>query len=522
MIAAQRAYFETGATRDIAVRRRALQALQASVRRHEEVLCSALRADLGKSVVESYMTEIGIVAGEIRFALRNLKRWMRPRRVPTPLFAWPARSRVRYEPLGVVLVVAPWNYPLQLTLLPLVGALAAGNCVVLKPSPGAPATAAVLSEIVGECFPKELVALVPHAPQAVEELLTQRFDHIFYTGGGTFGREIMVRAAERLTPVTLELGGKSPCVVGAEADLKLAARRIVWGKTLNAGQTCVAPDFLLVHESVCDRLLVELQRAVERQWGSDPRFAVDYPRMVDGAHARRVAELLSTAGGETVCGGEVLEEERYVAPTIVLNPDPQSRLMREEIFAPVLPVLTFAELSEAADALLAADRPLALYYFGDEREGRRLCERVPSGGVAFNDVVMQVSSRRLPFGGVGASGMGRYHGEASFQLPLLFSGVETLRPAAALCALSQAADRLAAAADGLVAAQHGVRYVAVRDELDRAAVVAQLLLVDDVRIVPVNMTVDADDALHHRGDRPHVVRHHDDGHAAVQLLENAV
>ena len=401
LIAAQRAYFETGATHDIAVRRRALQALQASVRRHEEVLCSALRADLGKSAVESYMTEIGIVAGEIRFALRNLKRWMRPRRVPTPLFAWPARSRVRYEPLGVVLVVAPWNYPLQLTLLPLVGALAAGNCVVLKPSPGAPATAAVLSEIVGECFPEELVALVPHAPQAVEELLTQRFDHIFYTGGGTFGREIMVRAAERLTPVTLELGGKSPCVVGAEADLKLAARRIVWGKTLNAGQTCVA--------------LVELQRAVERQWGSDPRFAVDYPRMVDGAHARRVAELLSTAGGETVCGGEVLEEERYVAPTIVLNPDPQSRLMREEIFAPVLPVLTFAELSEAADALLAADRPLALYYFGDEREGRRLCERVPSGGVAFNDVVMQVSSRRLPFGGVGASGMGRYHGEASFE-----------------------------------------------------------------------------------------------------------
>lgn len=415
LIAAQRAYFETGATHDIAVRRRALQALQASVRRHEEVLCSALRADLGKSAVESYMTEIGIVAGEIRFALRNLKRWMRPRRVPTPLFAWPARSRVRYEPLGVVLVVAPWNYPLQLTLLPLVGALAAGNCVVLKSSPGAPATAAVLSEIVGECFPEELVALVPHAPQAVEELLTQRFDHIFYTGGGTFGREIMVRAAERLTPVTLELGGKSPCVVGAEADLKLAARRIVWGKTLNAGQTCVAPDFLLVHESVCDRLLVELQRAVERQWGSDPRFAVDYPRMVDGAHARRVAELLSTAGGETVCGGEVLEEERYVAPTIVLNPDPQSRLMREEIFAPVLPVLTFAELSEAADALLAADRPLALYYFGDEREGRRLCERVPSGGVAFNDVVMQVSSRRLPFGGVGASGMGRYHGEASFE-----------------------------------------------------------------------------------------------------------
>ena len=415
LIAAQRAYFETGATRGIAARRQALQHLQASVRRHEQALCNALRADLGKSAVESYMTEIGIVLGEIRFALHNLKRWMRLRRVSTLLFAWPARSRICYEPLGVVLIVAPWNYPLQLTLLPLVGALAAGNCVVLKPSPSASATAAVLSQIVGECFTEEQAALVPHAPQVMEELLAQRFDHIFYTGGGAFGREIMARAAAHLTPVTLELGGKSPCVVGREADLALAARRIVWGKTLNAGQTCVAPDFLLVHESVCDRLVEELQRAVERQWGSDPRFAMDYPRMIDAAHTRRVAELLSTAGGKVVCGGEVLEEERYVAPTIVLNPDPQSRLMREEIFAPILPVQTFAELSEAVHTLLAADRPLALYYFGDEREGRQLCDRVPSGGAALNDVVMQVSSARLPFGGVGASGMGRYHGEASFE-----------------------------------------------------------------------------------------------------------
>ena len=268
LIAAQRAYFETGATRDIAVRRRALQALQASVRRHEEVLCSALRADLGKSVVESYMTEIGIVAGEIRFALRNLKRWMRPRRVPTPLFAWPARSRVRYEPLGVVLVVAPWNYPLQLTLLPLVGALAAGNCVVLKPSPGAPATAAVLSEIVGECFPEELVALVPHAPQAVEELLTQRFDHIFYTGGGTFGREIMVRAAERLTPVTLELGGKSPCVVGAEADLKLRGP----GDLEGTQQSGIALD-LKIADIARDGLLVQYVREIAQQIVDDDPIA---------------------------------------------------------------------------------------------------------------------------------------------------------------------------------------------------------------------------------------------------------
>lgn len=415
LIAAQRARFEAGGTRDIAPRRQALQNLQASIRQHEQLLCDALRADLGKSAVESYMTEIGIVLGEIRFVLRNLKRLMRPRRVRTPFFAQPARSRICYEPLGVVLIVAPWNYPLQLSLLPLVGAVAAGNCVVLKPSPSAPATTKILSEIVAECFAAEHVALVQHTPQVMDELLAQRFDHIFYTGGGAFGREIMTRAAESLTPVTLELGGKSPCIVGREADLRLAARRIVWGKTLNAGQTCVAPDFLLVHESVCDKLLEELKRAVERQWGSDPRFAVDYPRMIDATHTRRVAELLATAGGEIVCGGEVLEEERYVAPTIVLNPDPQSRLMREEIFAPVLPVRTFHELPEVVRTLLADDRPLALYYFGSERDGLRLCAQVPSGGAALNDVVMHVSSSRLPFGGVGASGMGKYHGEASFE-----------------------------------------------------------------------------------------------------------
>jgi len=415
LIAAQRACFESGATRPLEARREALRSLQAAIRRREKDLCNALRADLGKSPVESYMTEIGIVLSEIDCALRHLKRWMRPRRVATPLFARPARSRVRCEPLGVVLVVAPWNYPVQLTLVPLVGALAAGNCVVLKPSPSAPASAKVLMEIVAESFACEHVSVVAHTPQAMEELLAQRFDHIFYTGGGAFGREIMARAAEHLTPVTLELGGKSPCIVGREADLRLAARRIVWGKTLNAGQTCVAPDYLLVHESVAERLAAELQQAVERQWGSEPRFAADYPRMVDAARTRRVAELLAGAGGRTVCGGEVLEDERYVAPTLVLDPDPESRLMREEIFAPVLPILTFKELSEVEERLLGADRPLALYYFGDEREGLRLCGRIPSGGVALNDTVMQVSSPHLPFGGVGASGMGRYHGRASFE-----------------------------------------------------------------------------------------------------------
>ena len=415
LVAAQRRFFETGQTRDLAARRAALLRLRKAIRLHEEALCEALRQDLGKSAVESYMTEIGIVQHEIKLLYRKMRRWLRPRHCPTPLSVWPSRSRVRYEPLGGVLVIAPWNYPLQLSLLPLVGALAAGNCVVLKPSPAAPATAALLHKLISETFPDEYVAVVEHTPQAMDELLAQRFDHIFYTGGGAYAHRIMAAAAEHLTPVTLELGGKSPCIVGAEADLQLAARRIVWGKTLNAGQTCVAPDYLLVHESVCEKLLVEMLRALQRQWGEDPRHAADYPRMPDVRHARRVADLLATCGGRVVCGGDVIAEERYVAPTIILEPDRRSRLMQEEIFAPVLPVLTYRERSEVERCVMAGERPLALYYFGSERRGKELCEALPSGGVAINDVVIQVSSSWLPFGGVGASGMGRYHGRASLE-----------------------------------------------------------------------------------------------------------
>lgn len=413
LVAAQRRFFDQGHTQDLTSRRTALRRLREAIRSHEKALCDALRQDLGKSVVESYMTEIGIVQHEIDLLCRKSRRWLRPRRVPTPLFACPSRSWVRYEPLGVVLIVAPWNYPVQLSLLPLVGALAAGNCVVLKPSPTAPATAAALHALISETFPEEQVAVVEHTPQAMDELLAQRFDHIFYTGGGAYAHRIMAAAAEHLTPVTLELGGKSPCIIGAEADLQLAARRIVWGKTLNAGQTCVAPDYLLVHESVCEKLLEEMSSAVQRQWGDDPRHAADYPRMPDVRHAQRVADLLATCGGRVVCGGDVVAEERYVAPTVILEPDRRSRLMQEEIFAPVLPVLTYRERNEIERYVMSGERPLALYYFGSERVGKELCRALPSGGVAINDVVMQVSSASLPFGGVGASGMGRYHGRAS-------------------------------------------------------------------------------------------------------------
>lgn len=416
ILLSQRAFFATGVTRDVEWRRSALRRLELAVERNERALCDALHADLGKSCVESYMTEIGMVLGEIRLARRRLRRWARPRRCPTPLFAQPARSRVVAEPLGVVLVVSPWNYPLNLSIIPLAGAVAAGNCVVLKLSPRSRATDAVVARIVAESFDARHVTCVEHSDGIMDALLAERFDHIFYTGGGAYAREIMRRAAETLTPVTLELGGKSPCIVGSEADIRTASRRIVWGKTLNAGQTCVAPDYLLVHESVKGQLLKAMSDASEEFFGADASLSPDYPRMISPEAAERAAELMATSGGRVVSGGECRPEERYVAFTVIDAPAVDSRLMREEIFAPILPVIAFSDLDEAIEYVAGGEKSLALYYFGSRRNARRVMAATSSGGVAVNDVVMQLGNAALPFGGVGASGIGRYHGRASFDL----------------------------------------------------------------------------------------------------------
>ena len=284
LVAAQRRFFETGQTRDLAARRAALLRLRKAIRLHEEALCEALRQDLGKSAVESYMTEIGIVQHEIKLLYRKMRRWLRPRHCPTPLSVWPSRSRVRYEPLGGVLVIAPWNYPLQLALSPLVGAIAAGNCAIVKPSGEAPHTAQALQELIGECFEEEYIAMADGRRETTEELLQERFDYIFYTGGVEYGRHIMQAAARHLTPVTLELGGKSPCIVDDDAHLPTAARRIVWGKFINCGQTCVAPDYLLVHSRVESRLIELMRREIVRQFGEDPQHNPDYPRIVNERH----------------------------------------------------------------------------------------------------------------------------------------------------------------------------------------------------------------------------------------------
>lgn len=410
-----REFFETGVTRDVAYRVGRLKALRQAIRERVERVNAALWSDLGKSEGEAYLTEIGMVLGEIDYHVRRLGRWTREQRVATPLAFWPSRSRVLHEPYGVVLIIAPWNYPFQLLLEPLIGAVSAGNCVLLKPSPFAPTTTGVIREIVDSVFEPGHVAVFEGDGEVVEELLRERFDYIFFTGGSRFGRHVMEAAARHLTPVTLELGGKSPCIVGREADLEIAARRVVWGKFVNAGQTCVAPDYVLVHEEQRTAFVEAMKRAIGRFYGDDPYRSPDYPRIVHRAGTERLARLMSSSG-QVVIGGEVRIEERYVAPTVLIEVESDSPVMREEIFGPLLPVLTYREVGEAIRFVNGRDKPLALYYFGPRREACEVLARTSSGGACVNDMLVHLANPRLPFGGVGMSGMGKYHGKASFEL----------------------------------------------------------------------------------------------------------
>lgn len=341
--ARQRAYFRSGATLPLPARRRALESLLQGLTDQEGALLAALEADLGKPSFEGYMTELGLVREELRFHLKHLGRWTRPRRVPTPLAHFPARSTVRPEPYGSVLILSPWNYPIQLSLMPLIGALSAGNCAVLKPSAYAPACSRALAELVARSLPPELAAVVEGECAENQALLDLPFDYIFFTGSPTVGRIVMERAAARLTPVTLELGGKSPVIVTKDADLALAARRILFGKLLNSGQTCVAPDYVLVQRDVLPELIRLLQAELTAQLGTDPLACPDYPRIVNAAHLRRLEGLLE--GCQVLCGGQT--GGGRMAPTLVLPPSPDAPVMQEEIFGPILPLLPFDTLEEA-------------------------------------------------------------------------------------------------------------------------------------------------------------------------------
>ena len=412
LVTAQRAYFKTGATLPLSARRGALQRLRAAMKAHETDITAALKADLNKSPAESYMCEVGLTLSELTFVERRLARWMRDRPHLTPLAQFPARSFTVSEPYGVVLIMSPWNYPFLLTMEPLIGAVAAGNCCVVKPSADSPAVSAVIRTILAECFPPELVAVVEGGRAENQALLDQRFDYIFFTGGAAVGREVMAKAAVHLTPVTLELGGKSPCIVDKTARLELAAKRLVFGKLLNCGQTCVAPDYLLIDRRVKDRFLAHLRKQISLQYGS-PLDNNGYVRMVNRKHFDRVMGLIDPS--KVVLGGGSDPNSLKIQPTVLDGVSPEDPVMQEEIFGPVLPVLTFDRVEEALEFVNARPRPLALYLFSQNKQTHELFLRRSSfGGGCINDTIIHLATSRMPFGGVGNSGMGGYHGGASF------------------------------------------------------------------------------------------------------------
>lgn len=410
--AAQKACFRSGATLGERFRRTMLRRLDQALGQWEGRLCDALWEDLHKSPEEAILTELSIVRGEVRNHLRHLGRWMRPERRPTPLKLQPSTSRILSEPLGTTLIIAPWNYPVQLLLNPLVGAISAGCTAVLKPSPYTPHVSATLRAMIAEIYDEGYIAVVEGNREVNARLFEERWDLIFFTGSPALGRTVMEAAARHLTPVILELGGKSPCIVDRGADIPVAARRIAWGKCLNAGQTCIAPDYLLVHEELLEEFIDAYRTAVRHLLGDDPRQSRHYVRIVNERAFDRVASYLGQ--GTVRVGGHSDRAERYIEPTLLTKVDPAAPVMCEEIFGPVLPTIPFREQSEIIDFITAREKPLALYYFGPEKQGREILNRTSSGGACLNDTIMHIANEALPFGGVGNSGMGSYHGRESF------------------------------------------------------------------------------------------------------------
>ena len=414
-IAELRASFERGKTRPLAWRRGQLQALEQLVSEGADELLRALAQDLRKPALEAWGADVGFVKQEVKLTLKKLAKWTRPERVATPIHLRPAKSRIVREPLGVVLIIAPWNYPVQLLLGPLVGAIAAGNCAVLKPSEVAAYTSGVLAKLVRRYLDPECFAVFEGGVPETQAILAERFDHVFYTGSGGVARDVMAAAARHLTPVTLELGGKSPCIIDRDADLEVAARRIAWGKFMNAGQTCIAPDYVLVHQSREADLIDALRRTLREFYGEDPSRSPDFARIPNLRHHRRLAALLKD--GDVAVGGQTDEADGYIAPTVLRNPREGSPLMTEEIFGPILPVLAVPDVAAAIDYVNRRPKPIALYLFSnDAKTEERVVSATSSGGVCVNSTLWHIANPQLPFGGVGPSGMGAYHGRATFEI----------------------------------------------------------------------------------------------------------
>ena len=413
LVARQRAYFQTGVTLPLSFRVEMLKKLYTAIQSRENELTAALTADLGKSAFEGFMCEVGLVLSEISYMIRHIKRFAAEKTVWTPLAQFASRSYRKPEPYGTTLIMSPWNYPLLLTLDPLVDAIAAGNTAVIKPSAYSPATGAAIAELVGACFPPEFVAVVTGGREENAALLKQKFDFIFFTGGQSVGKEVLRSAAEHLTPTVLELGGKSPCIVDSTAKIKLAAKRIVFGKYLNCGQTCVAPDYILCHQSVKEELVKQLCLQIKTQYGDDPLKNPDYGRIVNEKHFARINGLIDA--DKVVAGGQSNPDTLQIAPTVLDNVTWEDAVMGEEIFGPVLPVLTFEHFDEVYALLANRPKPLALYLFTEDRNRvKEVTTRLSYGGGCINDCVIHLATSEMGFGGVGESGMGSYHGKAGF------------------------------------------------------------------------------------------------------------
>jgi aldehyde dehydrogenase (NAD+) len=412
-IAKQRTFFATGQTKDYNFRVAQLNKLSQLIKEHEQLILDAVYADLRKPAIEAFGSEVLVTLSEIKFVLKHLKTWIKPKKVGTPINLFPSSSCIYTEPLGVVLIVAPWNYPFALTIQPLIGAIAAGNCAILKPSEHTPHTSQVIAKIINDHFDPNFIIAIEGGIETNQALLAERFDHIFFTGGTAIGKIVMEAAAKHLTPVTLELGGKSPCIIDETCDLEITAKRIVWGKFYNAGQTCVAPDYLLVQKNIKPLLIEKLVTHVKAFFGENAQTSPDLARIVNDRQFDRLVGLLDE--GKVLIGGNSDKSDRFIAPTLIDAVSPNSKIMAEEIFGPILPILEYDQLSEAIAFVNAQAKPLALYFFSSNKQNQeRIIQETSYGGGCFNDIIMHLGNPELPFGGVGHSGMGNYHGKASF------------------------------------------------------------------------------------------------------------
>ncbi|BAY27268.1 aldehyde dehydrogenase [Calothrix sp. NIES-2100] len=412
IIRKQREFFQTGKTKDVAFRIAQLKILKQAILENEQEIVQALKADLNKAEFEAYATEI-LVTKEIDYAIKHIKDWTKAQKAAVPIEFFQYSAKIYSEPLGVVLIIGPWNYPFNLIIAPLVGAIAAGNCTFLKPSELAPHTSNFLAGMIPKYFDPAYIAVVEGGVETSQNLLAEKFDYIFFTGGTSVGRIVMEAAAKHLTPVTLELGGKSPCIVDTEINLEHTVKRITWGKFINAGQTCIAPDYILVDKKIKTNLIEGLKKTIKEFYGDNPASSPDYARIISQKHFDRLANLLKN--GEFVIGGETNREERYIAPTVVDNISWEDAIMQEEIFGPILPIIEYSDITEAIALINSRPKPLALYLFSQNKNlQKRILQETSSGGVCLNDTVMHCGVSSLPFGGVGDSGIGSYHGKASF------------------------------------------------------------------------------------------------------------